>query len=112
MTGRTNASAGGASIELLWTNPSPDSNYTSGTFNFPNYFGFVVSAKSYANHTSANLTCTRNWIAVGDTFSLTGASQNNFSKGRTVTATKNGLTISTSSDGADRCIPEQIWGIK
>ena len=116
MTGRTNASAGGgAKLELLWTNPSPSSNFSGTTISASDYIGFVVDAKRYTSASTS--TYLRNFVATGTTQQLCGGSYEGNSWftfcTRTATATINNITISATSDGVNgRCIPLRVYGIK
>lgn len=116
MTGRTNASAGGgAEIELLWTNPSPSSEFSGTTISASDYIGFVVDAKR--DNTKPNTTFLRNFVATGTTQQLCGGTDEGTAWfiycNRTATATINGITINSTSDGFNgRTLPLRVYGVK
>jgi len=111
MTGRTNASAaGGAEMELIWTNANPSQAMNNFTLPIEKCFGVVVHAKRTI--VDVNTAWASNFCQNGHTERVMGftSASNAFNSQRSVTVTDSYLTITLDSGADNRnTLPLRIY---
>lgn len=105
--------SGGAQVDLLWTNSSPESSFAAQTVSLglSEYDMLLITVALTSGGTLATTVC-----LMGDDNFCGGIGQSQYSYSRKATVTTTGVTFTTGArngtSGAGYAIPVYIYGIK